>query len=104
MYAYSTDAITGAFTMDCSKDTRLQEAFYHQIAFTKNGGSAGTLGVRVKPLGSDTFQTLMVNGVAVSISMAADSTFGPFDGKFSAIEVTPTGFNGTNFKLTFSGQ
>lgn len=103
MYAYQTESITAAFTMDCSKNVRLQEARSHQISCTKNGGSAGTLAVEVKPLASDRFEPLTVNGAAVTIYMASDVTFGPFDGLFSAIRVTPTGFNGTDFKLSFAG-
>lgn len=75
----------------------------HQISWTKNGGTTGTLAVQVKPAGTDRFENLTVGGVAVSLSLAADGTFGPFDGMFTEIKVTPSGFDGTNFAVTFSG-
>lgn len=100
MYHFKTTALTAAYTHDVED----LAATTHQISFTKNGGDAGTLGIQVMPLGTDCFETLTdANGNAVSISMAANSTFGPFDGLFAAIKVTPTGFNGTNFTLTFAG-
>lgn len=99
MYKFRKEALTAAYTFELEYTA----AGSHQISFTKNGGTTGTLAVKVMPLGSDRFEELTISGTAVSISMAANTTFGPFDGLFSAIKVTPTGFDGTDFALAFAG-
>lgn len=94
---------TTAVTIKSSDHIDFPSAKSHQISWTKNGGTTGTLAVQVKPAGTDRFENLTVGGVAVSLSLAADGTFGPFDGMFSEIKVTPAGFDGTNFSISFSG-
>lgn len=88
----------GAFTVTVDGN-----ALSHQISTTKNGGTAGTLAVEVKPRGTGRFETLTVNNIAVSLDLAADETFGPFDGSFDEFRFTPSAFDGTDFDLRLVG-
>lgn len=99
MYKQTKSALTAAHTFVLFG----QDELTHQLAFTKSGGTTGTLAVEVMPRGSERFESLTVGGVAVSISMAANITYGPFDGLFDQVKITPTGFDGTNFRLDLSG-
>lgn len=99
MYRQSKSSLTVDHTFVLDGQNELS----HQLSFTKNGGSTGTLAIEVMPRGSERFEALTIGGVAVSISMAANTTFGPFDGLFDQVKVTPTGFDGTNFRLDLSG-
>lgn len=101
-YVYATGLDTVEITATTADCFEMAQAASHQISYTKGTASAGTLAVTVKPAGADRFEELTVGGVAVTISMAADSTFGPFDGLFEAIKLTPTGGNGT-FKAVIAG-
>jgi hypothetical protein len=101
VYDKAADANTqaaGAFTVAVDAN-----AVSHQISTTKNGGTAGTLAVEVKPRGSGRFETLTVNGVAVSLDLTADSTFGPFDGSIDEFRLTPSDFDGTDFDVRLVG-
>ena len=88
----------GAVVIDVNGD-----AMAHQMSTTKTGGTAGTLTVEVMPTGSGRFEVLTVNGVAVTLNLADDKTFGPFDGSFDSVRVTPTGFDGTSYTVTLAG-
>jgi len=78
-------------------------ARYHQITTRKNGGSAGTLAIKVKPRGCESFENLTENGAQVSMLLNSDVTYGPFAGCFDAIQFTAASFNGTNFDITVAG-
>lgn len=102
-YTRTFAGLTAAFTIKESDHIDFAFSKSHQISWTKNGGTVGTLAVQVMPAGTDRFEDLTVGGVAVSLSLANNGTFGPFDGMFTEIKVTPSGFDGTNFAVTFSG-
>jgi len=90
---------TNAFKVGADKNAR-----YHQITTRKNGGTAGTLTIKVKPRGgAETFESLTLNGVAVSMALNDDVTYGPFAGCFTEFEFTQTGFNGTDFDVFVAG-
>lgn len=88
----------GAFTVEVDGN-----ALSHQISTTKNGGTAGTLAVEVKPRGCNRFEQLTVSGINVSLDLSADKTFGPFDGSIDAFRLTPTAFDGTDFDVQLVG-
>lgn len=101
VYDKLTEAATqagGAFTVTVDGN-----ALCHQISTTKNGGTAGTLAVEVKPRGCDRFETLTVNGVSVTLDLTADATFGPFDGTIDEMRFTPSAFDGTDFDVRLVG-
>lgn len=89
---------TGAFQLGVDKNAR-----YHQISTRKNGGSAGTLTIQVKPRGADTFENLTLNGAVVTMALNDDVTYGPFAGCFDAFQFTQTGFNGTDYDILVAG-
>jgi len=91
---YSTNAF------NCGSD---KNARYHQITTRKNGGSAGTMTIKVRPRGATTFESLTVNGVAVTMALNDDVTYGPFAGVFEEFQFTQTSFNGTDFDVFVAG-
>jgi hypothetical protein len=78
-------------------------ALTHQISTTKDGGTTGTLAVQVKPLGSDRYENLTIDGSAVQLDLSADQTFGPFDACIESFQFTPTAFDGTDFAVSVAG-
>ena len=100
VYTDYATAVTGQTTLACNTASNV-----HQISLVVNGSpSAGSLGVEVMPHGTNVWMALSVNGVAVSMSMTSNNSFGPFDGSFKGVRVTPTGFNGTSFDVIVSGS
>jgi len=89
---------TNAFDLGVDKNAR-----YHQISTRKNGGNAGTMTIKVKPRGATTFETLTENGVAVTMALNDDVTYGPFAGVFEAFQFTQTSFNGTDYEVIVAG-
>jgi hypothetical protein len=96
--AQMLDKIDGTYAIEVDKNAR-----WHQISTRKNGGSAGTLAIKVKPRGATSFENLTVNGSAVSMLLNDDVTFGPFAGCFDAFEFTAASFNGTDFDIFIAG-
>ena len=80
-----------------------KNARYHQISTRKNGGSAGTLAISVRPRGCSSFETLTSNGAAVTMNLNSDVTYGPFAGVFEEMKFVAASFNGTSFDITVSG-
>lgn len=96
----------GAFNCLDASVTDIQvdpNARYHQITTRKNGGSAGTLAIQVKPRGCESFENLTENGAQVTMLLNSDVTYGPFAGSIEAIRCTAASFNGTNFDITVAG-
>ena len=95
--AYTRNS-TNAFPLAVDSNAR-----YHQITTRKNGGSAGTLTIQVKPRGAATFENLTVNGVTVTMALNDDVTYGPFAGMFDAFQFTQASFNGTDYDIFVAG-
>jgi len=103
-YTHNTGAQTTAYTLTQNKEgcAFLETAQEHQISLRTTGGTgAGTFAVTAIPLGCSSAEALTISGAAVNLPHNA--TFGPFDGLFESITVTPSGTDCTSFELTFAG-
>jgi len=89
---------TAAFKCGADKNAR-----YHQITTRKNGGTAGTLAIEVRPRGATTFENLTVNGSQVTMALNDDVTYGPFAGCIEEFRFTQTSFNGTDYDVMCAG-
>lgn len=92
------DKTNGTYTIQVDPNAR-----WHQVSTRKNGGSAGTLAISVKPRGCETFEALNISGSQVSMNLNDDVTFGPFAGCFTEMQFVAASFNGTNFDIFVAG-
>lgn len=65
-----------------------------QVTINPSVGATGTVTPTVKARGSNTFEAITDNGVAVSVNLAAPLTFRIF-GMIDAIKLTPTNLVGS---------
>lgn len=103
-YSHNSGPQTAAYsiTRESTGYSCLETAQEHQISLRTTGGTgAGTFAVTVIPLGCSSAEALTISGAAVNLTHNA--TFGPFDGLFESITVTPSGTDCTSFELTFAG-